>query len=348
MTSQTFFGFDGAADPDSTVIVMGTVDEHGTMHISHLTPPGQWTRDEMAAALDEEATEPFLDPSLWEAAIDRVAPEDRLAMAVTGDYVLSEQQRGEIAAALDGAATPTDIVDRIAATLDAVQTASRVLCACGCRHAVPDGGPSPYFATAGCQRRWHSAQATDPGDVYSRRDAAVVLVGHDDRPIPLTDTVPPPPQLAAGQRLWSPEPAEAPAEYTLPSCADIHGTAYRRHCHHCNIRVVPRVIHHDPATPMVPRGFLQGEPVIEAADWLSHECPQCNQDMLPPFYIATVAEDGAGRLVLRLSDNRATVTWTVSLRLLRYSADRPAVIDRTWAELERKLTRFRQGWRGSR
>ncbi len=58
----------------------------------------------------------------------------------------------------------TDILDRIDAAV-AEQ------CACGCGITLRPDGPSGWFATQDCQRRWADQNVHDPGDVYRRADA---------------------------------------------------------------------------------------------------------------------------------------------------------------------------------
>lgn len=58
-----------------------------------------------------------------------------------------------------------DVVARMDAAIDQV-------CACGCRLALGPDGPSAWFATQDCQRRWtEQNHADDPHDVYARYDA---------------------------------------------------------------------------------------------------------------------------------------------------------------------------------
>ncbi len=70
----------------------------------------------------------------------------------------------------DEASPPERVPGTVAATLDAIDAAVGHLCACGCRRSVDQNGPSAYFASQGCQRRWHSARTDDPDAVYARPD----------------------------------------------------------------------------------------------------------------------------------------------------------------------------------
>lgn len=64
-----------------------------------------------------------------------------------------------------------DAVPDIDATLNG-------LCACLCGQQIPPDGPSEYFAEYDCQVRWHERNATNPGEVHRRQDAA----GYPPRP----------------------------------------------------------------------------------------------------------------------------------------------------------------------
>lgn len=61
--------------------------------------------------------------------------------------------------------------------LDLIDNATEQRCACGCRAALDPDGPSAWFASQECQRRWGDARATDPQDVYDRPDAEHELTG---------------------------------------------------------------------------------------------------------------------------------------------------------------------------
>lgn len=55
--------------------------------------------------------------------------------------------------------------------LDLIDNATQSLCACGCGIQLHPDGPSAWFASQDCQRRWGDSHATNPGDVYDRDDA---------------------------------------------------------------------------------------------------------------------------------------------------------------------------------
>jgi hypothetical protein len=55
--------------------------------------------------------------------------------------------------------------------LDLIDNATQNLCACGCATKLAPDGPSAWFASQDCQRRWGDSHATNPGDVYDRDDA---------------------------------------------------------------------------------------------------------------------------------------------------------------------------------
>ncbi|MFB6392615.1 hypothetical protein [Polymorphospora lycopeni] len=57
------------------------------------------------------------------------------------------------------------LLDRLDAAIDG-------RCACECGRQLDPNGPSAYFAGQECQTRWNAAQATNPGDVHLRSDAA--------------------------------------------------------------------------------------------------------------------------------------------------------------------------------
>lgn len=54
--------------------------------------------------------------------------------------------------------------------LDLIDNATEHRCACGCNTQLPEDGPSAWFASQDCQRRWNESHATDPADVYNRPD----------------------------------------------------------------------------------------------------------------------------------------------------------------------------------
>lgn len=73
----------------------------------------------------------------------------------------------------------SDILSRIDAAVE-----SR--CACGCGTQLDPAGASMWFATPDCQWRFQQQHADNPGDVYSRADAAD-YPGFDSRAVPLNE-----------------------------------------------------------------------------------------------------------------------------------------------------------------
>lgn len=54
--------------------------------------------------------------------------------------------------------------------LNLIDNATEHRCACGCNTPLHPDGPSAWFASQECQRRWNETHATDPADVYNRPD----------------------------------------------------------------------------------------------------------------------------------------------------------------------------------
>lgn len=54
--------------------------------------------------------------------------------------------------------------------LDLIDNATEHRCACGCNTQLAPDGPSAWFASQECQRRWNESHATDPADIYNRPD----------------------------------------------------------------------------------------------------------------------------------------------------------------------------------
>lgn len=211
--------------------------------------------------------------------------------------------------------------DDILARIDA---AVEQLCACGCSRPVPPDGASAYFASQGCQHRWHSAQTTDPDDVYRRPDAA----GFPGAPLrEHAPTEPPTPRLL---------------ERELPACGDPHGAAYRRRCEHCDQQVIPRLYREEPVEVHT---FGLRETLLRYPS-IRQECPQCGENIPGPVYIADAWEHGR-LVVLELHDDRARVQRTLTVRQLQRTSGGPDLIALTWADMERELTRFRRAWIGN-
>src|SRR5690242_7859634 len=62
---------------------------------------------------------------------------------------------------LDGGVMTSDI-------LSAIDAATESLCACGCGVPLEPAGPSAWFATQDCQRRWGDGRTTSPHSIYAR------------------------------------------------------------------------------------------------------------------------------------------------------------------------------------
>jgi len=230
-------------------------------------------------------------------------------------------------------ATAGGILTQIDAAV-ALASAVADLCACGCRRHVPPDGPSPYFFSQSCQHRWHDRNVDNPQEVYNRRDPAGLLrnPGEDTptptrgRPAPeLDDDDPPPPPIIA-------------------PCADVHGTAYRRLCTHCDTRVIPQVYQDDPTSVM---GGACAGPLRLIYPQPRLQCPTCEQDLPGPAYIAAVHDHG-NHLVLELRDADARVQHRLHVRQIQQATDPRRLIDTTWADLERQLNHFLRAWHGRR
>ncbi len=226
----------------------------------------------------------------------------------------------------------------ILARIDAVtETATTVdLCACGCRIAVGPGAPSPFFATAGCQRRWHGRQATDVDDVYHRRDAAQVFVGMDGRQVPLQE---------ADGNVYTPPDGSNPTERRwrrLVEAAqdDSHQAAYRRLCPGCQELVVPDVF--EDTETITSWGQ---HPVRMVPTGLRLSCPLCAVDIPGCAFYGTVTEN-AGQLVLELSDTQSRVRRVLRTHLLARAGNPAGLIRSTWAELEKLLSKFARRFNG--
>lgn len=77
-------------------------------------------------------------------------------------------------------ATQRDILDRI-------DDATESRCACGCGTHLDPAGASMWFANPDCQWRYQQQHADNPGDVYSRPDAAEAWAGADEFLVPLRE-----------------------------------------------------------------------------------------------------------------------------------------------------------------
>lgn len=237
---------------------------------------------------------------------------------------------------------PADILDRIDSVVNAatetVAAAPVSLCACGCRLAVGPDSPSPDFASATCQRLWHSRQATDAGDVYRRRDAARVVVGVDGARIPLQEADGNPADDDGGGVTRTPR-----WQRLNTAAADTaHQAAYRRLCNHCQELIIPDV-YEDVEEAL--RAFASPARVRLVPARVRLECPLCATTITGSAYHGTVTENAQG-MVLELTDTQSRVRRVLPPALLARAANPDGLIRSTWAELERLLSKFARRFNG--
>lgn len=223
------------------------------------------------------------------------------------------------------------------------------MCVCGCGRRIKPNGASTDFARPSCQRTWHRQHATNPQDVYQRRDAARPYARNDVLPVPLqeangTFTAEQPAAAPVPAQIQS-RPQDRPAGCgpRLPSCPDPHGAAYRRHCPHCATHVIPDVYAGDDVDVHV-----WGEPEpARTVSGIRHLCPGCRNYLPDPAYIAEVTAD-TDRLTLQLRDDSSRTHQVITLARLNNSPDPQALVRDTWAHLEIQLGQFRRAWLGTR
>jgi hypothetical protein len=221
--------------------------------------------------------------------------------------------------------------------LERIDAAVAELCACGCGRTLDPDGPSAYYATPECQRRWAGAHATDPDDVYTRPDAADVYAGADSYQVSLTGDHPPERAPAGEHRRAT----------TLPPCPDPHGVAYRRVCRRChNQASIPRAVE-DADAGIDVAAFGRPERVRYHHPTYRLFCPLCGDELDGPAYLAHVRED-ADRLLLELRSNCARTTQMLTVRQLRAAVDRNGFVAATWRHMEHQLDAFHRGWCGRR
>ncbi len=201
------------------------------------------------------------------------------------------------------------------------------MCACGCRRAITEDSASPFFASPGCQRRWHASSVDDPAAVYGRRDAAPVYGRADGMRVPLNEPRQAP-TTTGPEEGWLP----------VPPGSDAHRAAWRRACPSCTALVIPQAFQREP------RGE-HGDPVWAAGASIRLDCPRCARTLLAPHFIGTVYEH-PDKLVLELRDHQTRIRRTVLLSQLAAAPDPEALIRAVWAALERQLTRFNRGFTG--
>lgn len=228
---------------------------------------------------------------------------------------------------------PPGIVEQIDAAVEQ-------LCACGCRRRLDPDGPSAYFHSPSCQRRWNERLTDDPDDVYRRADAALVHVGRDSTRVPLR--APRPEQSAdrveyARRRLAEMQHADGQGRrpqvgpIELAECPDLHGVGYRRPCGRCSRWAIPRVFQLTEEGPLV----------------LRHECRGCGTELPGRVYVADMRQEGRW-LWLVLGDELSRAKRRVSVRALERADDRTRFVHGEWARLETRLKQFRRSWSGQR
>ncbi len=199
------------------------------------------------------------------------------------------------------------------------------LCACGCRRRLDPDGPSPFFASQACQKRWSAAQATRPDEVFNRGDAAVPTP--DGHPAPLTE----PHTLA---------PAPAPGGPGRPGpyrfvCPDLAGAAYRRRCPQCGRNVIP--------VSVPTHRTRSGDPCEPPILAFHEECPDCVVLLPRPWFAAHIAETLPGRLTFTLDDGVRAVHRTVSYGGPRDQSGWGLYTQVVWLDMVAALSRGR--WR---
>ncbi len=366
-------GIDMARTGDDATVVLARQDDNGVIHTRLFThgPDGAPVDDSSAYAftdlgwtvtdgLDhytrEEAVTP---PGPWLREGDVVAsftiPADRAAeirrRVLNGVIEVPDEecddefddecdQQASMEALEDDEYAAVPALPADADLLDRIDALTADLCACGCRRAIPPGGASDFFASPGCQRRWHSDRATDPGDVYGRPDAAPYM-GIDQARVPLREPgEPATPIHTTTTRRPAPTPAEPSAR--LASCADPYGAAYRRQCPHCGHRVIPHVYQEQEDL----HGFGDLNPTRIVLTPIRQACPQCEEDLPAPAFVAVV-EEQAGTLCLELADGQSRVRRRLPVDQLVNAPDLEGHFARTWFRMEDELVRFRRSWNGA-
>ncbi len=245
-----------------------------------------------------------------------------------------------------------DDVDDLTATIEG-------LCACPCRQPLDPDGASAYFATAACQRRWHGAQATDPGDVYRREDAAHTSL-HDQADPQLTPSDRRPPRSAAEQdqererdrrraqrREQENRLADLAHEARIRGRRRSGALSLRRRCERCNDATWPASRSGAVVTGVRPGPRLgDGSRVVHVDTrpdtW--QECAVCTHRFPGPRMLAQVDVADNGDFIFRLTDDTVWVSVTLDRARLDDSfAGQPlqqrAFIDGVWMDLEAKLLR---------
>jgi hypothetical protein len=316
------------AIPDGT-IVFATRDAQG--RISQVRAVGGYIRGPGDPGDDSIQFRPMAGEQLIPAEElrrdeDRQAIADEFARVIMPAVIRREQARQELADRLAAAPAPAgDVLDRIDAAVDE-------LCACGCRKQVPADGASAYFASPDCQQRWHSAQTTDPQDVYRRDDAASVYVGADGAHVPLHAA-----PVVGETRTRVTRRADP-----IPSCPDLYGAGWRRQCPPCGEAVIPQYVRDDDFDIMT---FGSAEPIRFVQPETRMVCPRCCSLLPGPLFYAYVREDG-GHLVLGLSDGQSRTTRRLRLASLIANRYPAGEVGWNWAAMERELIRFRREWVG--
>jgi hypothetical protein len=230
-----------------------------------------------------------------------------------------------------------DFVDRLDAAVDG-------RCGCGCGTPITDSSPSAYYATAHCQSAWMNQHATNPGEVYSRPDAASVLVGSDDTPIPLREPARSPTGGGSGGASggWAP-PGDRLQVYGPGTLPDF--LSYHRWCDGCRTATVPVIVEDDTHDITVVGVW---EPVRSYPTGHRQWCSACEATSAGPVYLPTVETDRGPvpGWLFTLSGSYGRVSSALSRLALDRAANRRLLVDSTWRSMERDLGRFEREWSG--
>lgn len=216
---------------------------------------------------------------------------------------------------------PTGGVDDLTAAIEG-------LCTCPCRTPLDPAGPSAYFATQDCQRRWmRTTQADRPDDVEGRPDA---MPGY-------TTT-------AYTYRAGDPIPLDQVTEADEVRAVREPELAYRRHCTACDVTAVPdttdRVEHLtvDITNELAPGSVLPVDLTVGSRLATTQACANCGQVFDGPAYTPMIA-DAPGGWRLRLADGTFWTSYTLDRNTLYRlgQADRETVVNAAWKHMQDQL-----------
>lgn len=237
-----------------------------------------------------------------------------------GGFFAPLSNRGVVVAVDDEERVDGD--DEITATIEG-------RCACLCGRRIPDDSASAWFATEGCQRRWHRRKATDPAAVEGGLDADMLLeldAAAEQGPEERVDVIEAPAVASLDDILRGARPATGPTRLVIdpvPSTHPHHRLAYRRHCDNCQEWQQPRV-------------YETEEP--GRAPVLFAECGNCEEIIHGPVFVPAIEDDGRS-VVLRLTLGTSGIAQPIPIRDIgEYLPGwRPQHV---WNELERDLLEF--------